>query len=401
MSRQPVARGRWVVFLPWASWAAFVVALALAIYLGMSEAREEPLKLTDALWAASFIGFPTTGALIASRLPDRPLGWLFLLAPLSIMSGVAFNEWANWGDTGGLARDWAAWLGNLSFGSGLAMFALIPFFLPGGNAPDGFWGRVLRVTWFLAGASVILTAVGPAMPNEYPSGRNPAAIEALGAVLHPIRITVQVAVIVALFLGAFSVVQRSWNARGVERQQSKWVALGAAIMVGSFLLIALVDVVVGTVPEVVSTSLTIVAILAFPSTIAIAMLRHRLFDIDIIINRALVYATLSALLIGAYLALVVAVQGILRPLTRESDIAVAASTLAVAAAFGPLRGRVQHFIDRRFYRHKYDSEQTLKGFSGKLRDEIDLETVAASTVAVVQVTVQPKHLSIWLRRDAG
>ncbi len=137
-----------------------------------------------------------------------------------------------------------------------------------------------------------------------------------------------------------------------------------------------------------------------PIGLGIAILRYRLYDIDVIINRALVYGSLTALLVGAYVGLVFALGGLLDPVTRDSDLAVAASTLAVAALVRPLRLRLQGFIDRRFYRHRYDARRTLEMLGGRLRDEVEIETVADGVLGAVRETVQPAHASLWLRAEA-
>jgi hypothetical protein len=387
---------RWIRVLPWIFWGAFIVALAAAVAAGLSENRARPLSLLDMLWAASFIGFPTTGALIAYRLPERPLGWMFCIAPLFMMSGVALSEWANWSTTSPDVGPWIAWGANLLFGGSLAIFVVIPFFLPSGNLAPGRWGRVARIAMVVGALMVVVLAFGPGNAEEFPGGRNPAEIKAVAGVLEFAGSILESAALVSLLVAVVSVAARYRRADGIERQQSKWVALGAAAIGLGFGLMAVVEVFVDEIPEIIATPVTIAVILALPATIAIAMLRYRLYDIDVIINRTVVYGVLSAVLVGAYAGGVLLFRTVLDPVTGDNDVAIAASTLAVAALFGPARRSIQTFIDHRFYRSRYDAQRTLEEFATRLRDEIDLNSLSAELLGVVSDTVQPRHASLWI-----
>jgi hypothetical protein len=228
--------------------------------------------------------------------------------------------------------------------------------------------------------------------------RNPLGIEGFTNVYKALLYTVSPLLYVAV---ALSLLLRLRRAVEVERQQIKWFAYAAAIFAVGIILI--------NIPFAIDTPLWFewigeaiftAAGTAIPISIGIAILRYRLYDIDILINRTLVYGALTATLVGVYVGSIVVLQGLVRVLTgQESQLAIVASTLAVAALFNPLRRRIQGFIDRRFYRRKYDTAMTLEAFSAKLRDETDLDALSDDLVGVVRETMQPAHVSLWLRPD--
>jgi hypothetical protein len=190
------------------------------------------------------------------------------------------------------------------------------------------------------------------------------------------------------------VVVRFRRAQGIERQQMKWIVYAAVLLP----LIPASDL----LPDVVDSVLLGLTLIAIPTAIGIAVMRHRLYEIDIIINRTLVYGSLTVMLIAFYFGGILLLQSAFVALTGErSTLAVVASTLLIAALFNPLRRRIQSFIDRRFYRRKYDARKTLEAFSEKLREETDLEALNAELVGVVRQTMQPAHVSLWLRSDTA
>jgi hypothetical protein len=201
---------------------------------------------------------------------------------------------------------------------------------------------------------------------------------------------------------AVGLVRRFRRSRGVERQQLKWLATAGAVVASVFLISIVTSAVAapaGREPAwlLVLNQLSFLLWALLPISIGIAILRHGLYSIDVVINRALVYGSLTASLALAYLGSVLLLQLVLSPLTDQSDLAVAVSTLAVAAVFRPARARIQDVVDRRFYRGRYDAARTLESFSERLRHEVDLESVSADMRDVVQQTVQPIHVSLWLR----
>jgi hypothetical protein len=292
----------------------------------------------------------------------------------------------------------AGWLSTLAQQSLVAPILFLVLLFP--------TGRLLSPRWrlFALGAGTVLMvwviseALRPGPLGDFAPTRNPFGVQAAAAILDLLD-TIGGWVSVACFVGAIlSLIQRFYRSRGEERLQLKWFAYAAvlgflAILFGSVLVPASFDDRFGTL-------VWTVAPLGLPVSAGIAILRYRLYDIDVLINRTLVYGALSALLVAVYVGSIVVLQGLLRALTaQESQFAIVASTLTVAALFTPLRRRIQGFIDRRFYRKKYDAAKTLEVFSAKLRDKTDLDALNAELVSVVRETMQPAHVSLWLRPD--
>jgi hypothetical protein len=272
-------------------------------------------------------------------------------------------------------------------------FGLLLF--PNGRLPSRRWRWVAWVT----GSLIALVTIG-GMLEERLEGHgysvdNPIGIPGLGDVEETFD-PVLTGFLVCVLLCALSIVIRFRRSRGDERQQLKLVTFGTCFMVVMIVASDLLDAFVGDG----FGWLFPVTLLVFLASIAAAMLKYRLYDIDLVINRTLVYGALTALLAATYLGLVVVLQGLI-PAAGESDLTIAGSTLAVAALFRPLRSRVQGFIDRRFYRRRYDAQRTLEQFTARLRDEIDLEALNRELVAVVSDTMQPAHASLWLRPHGG
>jgi hypothetical protein len=204
--------------------------------------------------------------------------------------------------------------------------------------------------------------------------------------------------LLAGLLAVISLFVRFHRARGSERQQIKWFASAAALTFAWIFVFEQLVSAEGGVLEAIAAVSSLVLVPSIPIATGIAIFRYRLYDIDRIVNRALVYGFLTATLAAVYLGGVVVLQHLFRVLTgQESQLAVVASTLAIAALFVPLRRRVQGFVDRRFYRRKYDAAKTLETFSAKLRDETDLDRLGDEMVSVVRDTMQPEHVSLWLR----
>jgi len=277
-------------------------------------------------------------------------------------------------------------------------FILIPLYFPDGRLVSGRWGIV---GWFSVVSLLLLTGLFAIAPGEAvnDSGiQNPLGVEALRPFMEAFDPIFFVWYISLILAAAASLVVRFLRSVGEERQQLKWFTYAAAFVPVWFLVNSPVQ---AAVPHVFAIMDSLI-IAAVPIAAGIAILKYRLYDIDLIINRTLVYGILTLSLALIYFGSVVLAQTTLRAVSgQESSLAVVASTLVIAALFSPLRRRIQRFIDRRFYRSKYDARKTLQAFSSKLREETDLDALNAELISVVRETMQPQHASLWLRPSPG
>jgi hypothetical protein len=347
------------------------------------------------------LGAATAGAVVASRLPGNAIGWIFLSLGAGLALAFAANGYSEVGlasDSGPLAFDeYAAWVSSwlflpVVFGPTLLLLVLFP----SGRPLSAAWHRLTRALVGVVAIATMAAAFKPGMVG--PEGEqvaNPmAAPRTAGEVLELLHAVTTVLAVPAFAFGVAAIVVRFRRSRGIERQQLKWFALAAAF-VGVGLAASIV--IPGGIAADVTFLLGMLALAALPVAAGMAILRYRLYDIDVVINRTLVYGALTATLAGAYLSSVLLLQLALSPLTEESDLAIAGSTLAVAALFRPARARIQHAVDRRFYRRRYDAARTLEGFGARLRDQVDIDALGADLRGVVTDTMQPAHVSLWLR----
>jgi hypothetical protein len=402
---------RFSFWLAWSLWALTIVLMALTVVFTLLY----PLSRDAASNAANFaiailfvVTFQTVGAMISSRRPENPIGWVFCGMGLALVVAVFFGNYAEYSlvvEPGALPRArTAAWVGNWIWLVALSPLGLFLLLFPDGHPPSPRWRPVAWVQaaalagWFVSQALV----PGPLVNAGYESVDNPYGIEALGGVLKVVGAVSGFLLLTAVLVSTFSVVVRFRRSRGDERRQIEWVAYAGALV--AFVVIAQLAIETALpetdlLVEVFNLGL-VVALTSVPIAAGVAILKYHLYEIDAIINRTLVYGSLTAALAGIYLGSVVVLQYLFRVLTgQDSQLAVVASTLAIAALFGPLRRRVQGFIDRRFYRRKYDAAKTLEAFSSKLRDEVDLDTLRGDLVMVVEETLQPQHASLWLRQS--
>ena len=341
------------------------------------------------------------GAIVAARRPRTPIGWLFGVAALCLavlMVSDAVYWHAAFRDPGPHpTAEIALWFENWAWIPVLvALFSLVPLLFPTGAPPSPRW----RFVGWVAGTTGIITLVATAFTpgslqnTEWVS--NPVGLGGLG--LRTLADAAFVIWLASALAAVVSLVVRFRRSRGVERQQLKWVTAAGCLLVASFPVSALLD---NGVSEVAGWACLLLALLGLAVAVSIALLRFRLYDLDVVINRALVYGALTAALAAAYLGSVLVLQLLLSGLTPDSGLAVAGSTLAVAALFRPARSRIQATVDRRFYRRKYDAAQTLERFGAQLRDEVDLSALRAELRSVVAETMQPAHVSVWLRSPRG
>jgi hypothetical protein len=386
---------RWMA---WGVWASTVLAIALTLFL--ASPNEPSSSLRDTAFVSLVIfAFSTVGALVGSRRPENPIGWLFLSGAFVWILGelaLEYGVYALITAPGKLpAGTWVAWFGGWARGMGwflIVVFLLLLF--PTGRLPSPRWRPVL---WGAVGYIAFFTFVVWLSPVSADTRlafvRNPLGMEI--GIMNLLVELLYFTIPLLLVAGGTAAIVRFRRSRGDERQQLKWFAYAVAVMVVLFMLWFSLEL-AGVVA--VGALVFVVPLMGLPIAVGVAILRYRLYEIDLVINRTLVYGSLTALLAATYLGGVVLLQGTFRALTgQESQLAIVASTLLIAALFVPLRRRVQGFIDRRFYRHKYDATRTLQDFSARLREKTDLDSLDIELLAVVRETVHPEHVSLWLR----
>jgi hypothetical protein len=409
----------------WLAWslAALCVAMFVAVVVldVLARSAQSPGNSTtlgtisETVSFVLFLAFPVIGALIASRRPQNPIGWICLADGLLWMILAVTDGYSVYGVTkpgsvpfpvavGTLSNQWL-WVPTVGL---LGIYLVLLF--PDGRLPSRRWRPL---AWF-SGVMIVLLSVTEGLapgPLENQGGvPNPFGLEALPWLVDVSYIILPLLPL-CIFASAVSMILRFRRSRGVVRQQIKWVAFVASFS-GLLYLIAMISSLVvqvssGSVPQFpwwaeVLFSAAALSFAGVPVAIGFAVLKYRLYDIDVIINRTLVYGSLTAMLVALYFGSVATSQTILRALTGQTEqpqLAIVVSTLVIAALFNPLRRRIQSFIDRRFYRRKYDARKTLEAFSARLRDETDLQTLNNDLTGVIRETMQPAHVSLWLRPD--
>jgi Na+-transporting NADH:ubiquinone oxidoreductase subunit NqrE len=394
----------------WLAWALGVLSLALtalsllllALNLSHPDAHLFNYWLENTVLA---ISFSIIGAIIASRLPANPLGWLYCAAACIIAVAYLSAEYAIYAL---LARpdslpagEALAWLASWTWIPSIGCIVLSLLLFPNGELPSSRWRWLAWLSVLVTIAGAVWVALSPGAIVNLGSIRNPLGIEDLPSGNKAVQ-TIMPALLFAAAVSTLGL--RLRRTRGIERQQIKWPAFTAVVAAGGSVLYdtAISEAIGLRWLEWAGYVVVIAAIVSFPISIGIAIVRYRLYEIDTLINRTLVYGSLTATLVALYFGGIIVLQRLFVLLTGEkSTLAVVASTLLIAALFTPLRHRIQSFIDRRFYRRKYDARKTLQTFSATLRDETNLEALNSELVGVVRETMQPAHVSLWLRPDIG
>jgi hypothetical protein len=396
----------------WLAWS--LAALSVALLVGgivlsraaSSTAPDLPFggETNDASVVANLVTlltFSVVGAIIASRHPRNTIGWLFCSVGVTIGLNSFAGDYAEYWLAGGTSMksvaETAAWFSSWAW----ILLTYVPttfvlLLFPDGRPPSPrwrlvAWGAALGIAGCVVGYAL---EAGPL--EDFPQIANPYGVD--GPVVGMVGVAGSIVAAGALVASAVSLIVRMRHARSEQRQQIKWLAYGGTVVVGTICVGGLINL--WNVP--VSIVVSNVALLGLPVFTGIAIVKHHLYDIDLLINRTLVYGSLTTMLVAVYVGGIVLSQRVFVGLTGHEELpqlAIVASTLLIAALFAPLRRRIQATIDRRFYRRKYDAAKMLSVFSARLREETDLSTLSDDLVGVVKETVQPEHVTLWLRPD--
>jgi hypothetical protein len=373
--------------LPWALWL-----FTVAIGIGLTGAALEDGIVQFLSYAVFVLVFATVGALVASRRPRNPIGWILLSAGIAYEIGGMSVAAAEGGGTG----SWdtlMAWVGSwvwMAAVGPVGTFGLLLF--PSGRPPSARW----RPVAWLSGAGLAALICGLALaPGRFEDSaiENPLGLEGIPWLPDALSVAGAIALVCGLLGSIASLRARYASARLDERLQLKWLLYAATLVAAGVAITVSIETFAGPSWADLANAITTLTVASVPVAMGIAILRHRLYDVDVVINRTLVYGALTVTLGAAYLGSVL----LIGLAVGRSGLAVAVSTLAVAALFGPARARIQAAVDRRFYRRRYDAARTLEAFGTRLRDEIDLEALADDLRGVVTDTVQPASVTLWLK----
>jgi MFS family permease len=384
-------RSTWVAWTILAAWAGSVVALVV-LAVANGNFQRQPLANTVGLLLA-FAAFMAVGALIVANRPGNAIGWVFSAIALLAVTGALAEEYAGYAVwtrpgvlPGGVLAGWYA--GWAWYPTVALALVFTPLLFPDGRPPSPPWRLV---AWLAVATTALFVGFAAVQPTiELDDGHvvdNPIGV---AGVTDPDDSLLNIALGLLVVAAVVSLVVRFRRSRGEERLQLKWFTYAGAVL--PVLLVG------DLLPDTVSNVLFALGITFPPVAAGIAVLRYRLYEIDRLINRTLVYGLLTTLLAGVYAGLVLVLGRLFGDLgDRPPSWAVAGATLAVAALFQPARQRVQRLVDRRFNRARYDAARTVERFSARLRDQVDLDTLSAELLAVVDQTVQPTRASLWLR----
>jgi len=388
--------------IAWSVCAISVLATSAAVVLeGVNRGLIAVTENTGINYVAVVMGiaFSWVGALITSRFYRHTVGLILSIVGFTSavnVFAIAYSTYVLVARPGALPGGvFMAWLSAWSWAPGVELLPLLLLFFPNGRLLSPRWRVAAWSVWVITPIVIVILAITPFSETVPELGvANPSPVIISVGTSLAFAISLNIAFFFLLIASVVSMVLRFRRSRGEERAQLKWVAFTSALMLTALLLnLALIAASIG-IPGAILPTLGIGALIV---SIGVAILKYRLYEIDRVINRTLVYGLLTALLGLSYAGIVVLLQEILAPVTDDQSYAVVGSTLAVAALFRPARARTQGFIDRRFYRRKYDAARTLEAFTAQVRDEIDLESLTGHLLSTVQETVQPARLSLWLR----
>jgi hypothetical protein len=375
---------------------ALVLAYALALIGSVALAERTGTLNVRFLFFIALSGYAVVGGLVAARRPGNPIGWLLLVAPLASAVGVLAEQLSSYGHVTAPGAvplvTVATWLATWSWQLFFGPLVFVVFLFPTGRLPSRRWRPIAWGVGLLLVVVTVIFAFGTPRSGAHPEITNPYVIPALVPIFEAVAAAFWIYIFV-FGLAVASLVARYRGAARMEKQQLKWIVMAGITMVACF-----VGSEIG--PSPLSDWGFFLAVLALPIAIGIGILRYRLLDIDLLINRAIVYAGLTATLAAVFFTGLVFLQALLRPVTGANELGVAISTLLSFALFQPVRRRIQSVVDRRFDRSRYDAERTLDAFSSRLGDEIDLDALHADLVAVVRSTMAPNQVSLWLRERA-
>ncbi|MGH2736625.1 MAG: hypothetical protein ACRDKZ_13675 [Actinomycetota bacterium] len=350
------------------------------------------------------LAFSTVGALVASRQPGNVIGWLMCaMALLYVVGGatITYGEYSVHAQRSLPGETLSVWTATWVWGIAFGLSPLFLLLFPSGRVPSRRWRAA---AWAIISGTALLTLSTALTPGPIPDSHgivNPVGLRGQHDLIDMMSNLGGLLVVGGLVASVCALVLRSRRSRGVERQQLKWFTYAAALAASvTVVLVPLSEEITEDWLTDLTNFLTTLSLSLLPVAMGIAILRHRLYDIDRIVSRTLVYGAVTALLAGGYAAIVLLLQTLL-PVADDSPLVVATSTLAMVALFRPLRRRVQRIIDRRFYRRHYDAEQTAAAFATKLRSEMELNAVVDGLLGAVRNTVQPAHASLWLSMPAS
>ncbi|HXX79424.1 MAG TPA: hypothetical protein VEI53_13085 [Ktedonobacteraceae bacterium] len=398
----------------WLAWSSLVLFLVITLLYEFLVSKNTPFTspgdiLGDMLFDLVLLIFITVGAFIASHRPENPIGWIICATALIWVLSECALEYAVYSlITAPGTLPFGALVGLLgAVGRGFAWFPIITFLLllfPNGHLPSPRWRPLawLIVCLLIAYPFTLLFDPTPFVNSDQrlAAVQNTLGIPGTGALFDHLSTLVTLGLFASAIACIVSVIIRFRRAKGDERQQLKWLAYGTVMS-----LLILVIIIILTFANVnsgyLSSLLFYLPVLIISISAGIAIMRYRLYNIDILINHTLVYGVLTALLALIYFGLIFVLQSLVRALTgqiSQTPLVLVASTLLIYAIFRPLRNRIQQIIDRRFYRRKYDAARVVEAFSATLRNELDLNELSEHLISVVQDTMQPKHVSLWLRQ---